>query len=207
MEPQVARTHYEFQSYMDKRRWASIWQQLAELTTVRPDSTLEIGPGRGLLKSVASVFDLRVTTLDIDPDLGPDFVGSATALPFSENSFDVVCAFQVLEHLPYDQSLLAMREMCRCASRAVLISLPDAAKVWPSSIYLPLVGPINLHIPSPRLRRRRHIFDGQHYWEVNTRGYELKKVLKQFHEFCPSIRTYRVAENPYHRFFIFDIVQ
>jgi ubiquinone/menaquinone biosynthesis C-methylase UbiE len=46
--------------------------------------------------------------------------GDAQALPFPDNSFDLVCAFGVMHHVPNPDK--AAREMVRVARRAVLIS-------------------------------------------------------------------------------------
>jgi ubiquinone/menaquinone biosynthesis C-methylase UbiE len=46
--------------------------------------------------------------------------GRGDKLPFGDNSFDVVCEFAVLHHVP--QSRLVISEMCRVARRMVFIS-------------------------------------------------------------------------------------
>ena len=46
-------------------------------------------------------------------------------------------------------------------------------------------------------------FDGKHYWEIGKAGYPLSKTLMRFKKAGFKIeKTYRVFENPYHRFFI-----
>ncbi|CAM2933716.1 class I SAM-dependent methyltransferase [Acinetobacter celticus] len=206
MQKQVEHSHYKFSSYVHKQRWISIWHQLDEVIKLNPQNVLEIGPGPGLFKAAAGAFCIDVETLDIDTELKPDHVASVLALPFDDNSFDVVCAFQMLEHLPFVDSLLAFSEMARVARKAVIISLPDAAKRWPISIDIPMFGIVNFLLPRPRLRALNHIFDGEHYWEVNKAGYLLKEIENEFCKSAPVIlnRTFRVPENPYHRFFIFS---
>ena len=201
-EKQVEKTHYDFANYLNKGRWNSIWHQLSELLKLDPKSCLEIGPGLGVLKKVALLFDVSIDTLDLDPDLEPDHVGSATELPFADNSFDVVCAFQVLEHLPYEMSLQAVKEMTRVSNRNLLISLPDAKRGYPWRISLPKFGRTDRILTRPRLKLKEHKFDGQHYWEINKKGYELSRVTKDLTEFCDLVDTYRVFEIPYHRFFV-----
>jgi len=66
--------------------------------------------------------------VDIDPELKPDFVATAAQLPFKNNSYDCVCAFQVLEHLKYDESIAAFKEMARVARKNIVISLPDSRR-------------------------------------------------------------------------------
>src|SRR3546814_5404444 len=94
----------------------------------------------GLFKRAAGLYGVPVETLDIDPELKPDHVASVTELPFADGEFDVVCAFQMLEHVPYDVSLAAFAEMSRVANRAVIISLPNAWKHWRLTFVLPKIG-------------------------------------------------------------------
>lgn len=205
ISPQVSRSHYAFGRYMHKRRWASLWHQLDEVIRSGACTVLEIGPGIGLFKAVGNLFGLRVSTLDIDPELQPDHVASVFDMPLPDSSVDAVVAFQMLEHLPYERSLEAFREMARVAEKHVIISLPDAREMWFYSIYIPKVGDFRFMLPKPVRGAREHVFDGQHYWEVNKRGYELSRVLKDFTlDSLRLVRTYRVAEFAYHRFFIFE---
>lgn len=201
---QVDKSHYEFQRYIDKGRWNSMWHQLDEVMQLKPDSVLEIGPGPGVFKYIAGLFNVNVETLDHDPELKPDHVGSATALPFADNTYDVVCAFQMLEHLPYADALNAFKGMVRVARRNVLISLPDSKKVWPHQFHIPKVGGFKGLMPRPFSKPVKHQFDGQHYWEINKLDFLLTKVLEDFSSVCRLEKTYRVFENPYHRFFIFS---
>ncbi|WP_196800572.1 MULTISPECIES: class I SAM-dependent methyltransferase [unclassified Thioalkalivibrio] len=117
----------------------------------------------------------------------------------------VVCAFQMLEHVPYEKSLAIFREMARVARKGAIISLPDAAERWPMAIHIPLVGLRWISIPKPRIGAREHQFDGEHYWEINKAGYSLARVQYDLSNVVSMkmIRNYRVGENPYHRFFVF----
>lgn len=201
---QVEKGHYEFNRYLSKQRWCSVWYQLDEVQKLQPNRVLEVGPGPGLFKTVAATFGISVETLDIDPDLKPDHVGSATAMPFSDGSYDVVCAFQMLEHLPYEAALQAFGEMARVSRRHVIISLPDARPVWRYQVHIPKYGPWDFFIPRPLFKASVHVFDGEHYWEINKQGYSLDRVIADFSRRLKLSKTYRVFENSYHRFFVFE---
>ena len=202
---QVDKSHYTFTNYISKARWCSLWHQLDEVVNLAPNRVLEIGPGAGIFKHTAALFGLKVETIDIDPELKPDYEGSATDLPFPENSYDVVCAFQMLEHLPYDISLQAFREMVRVSERYILISLPDVSKTWHNIFHLPKLGKIDFFITLPQFRLPVHKFDGEHHWEISKLGYSLEKIVDDFTRTgAKLIKTYRVSENTYHRFFIFQ---
>ena len=76
---------------------------------------LEIGSGRGYLQDVVENY----TGLDISPTAArfyhKKFVhGSATAMPFADNSFDASWSIWVLEHVPNpEQALLEARRVTR----------------------------------------------------------------------------------------------
>ncbi len=206
MKKQVEKDHYLFSRYVNKKRWASIWHQLDEVLSVFPESVLEIGPGPGVFKAVAKLFDVSVETLDIDASLNPDHIAPADSMPFTDNAYDVVCAFQMLEHVPYDIMLGVFREMARVSSNYVIVSVPDSRTLWPYSLYIPKKGQLNFFLPRLSLGPKEHRFDGQHHWELNKRGYSLKRVTQDLTRISHMrlIRNYRVAENPYHRFLIFE---
>lgn len=207
LETQVEQSHYEFYKYMHLPRWISIWHQLNEVLKLKPKNVLEIGVGTGIFKNSAICFDVHVETLDIDPALNPDHVASVFEMPFADRTFDVVCAFQMLEHLPFEQSLQALSEMSRVAKKAVIISLPDATKSWPISIHIPKFGLLKISINPPRITLPKHKFDGEHYWEINKSGYSLKHVQSELEKIMgrPTDHTFRVHEHSYHRFFIFKM--
>lgn len=204
--PQVAGDHYDFDAYVDLKRWSSYWYQVKEVTAVATDPVLEIGTGNGLLKSVLTGLGRRVATVDIDASLGPDFVGSVLDLPFSDGEYPVVAAFQILEHLPFDRFEDALRELKRVSRCHVLISLPDAWPRWNYAFYLPKFGEVQVSVPRPRLRAQEHRFDGQHYWEISKRGFDLGTILQSFRSArLDVIRRYRIPENPYHHFFVCNV--
>ncbi len=73
---------------------------------------LEVGAGQGDLQEVVADY----TGLDISPSVKrfftkPFVLGSATALPFPDNSFDAIWSIWVLEHIPNPEQ--ALREMRR----------------------------------------------------------------------------------------------
>jgi SAM-dependent methyltransferase len=93
---------------------------------------LDLGSADG--PSAAWVRDAAACTvsLDIDPrGLGPDGVcGSALALPFAAGAFDVVCAFDVIEHCePEETALAEVRRVLRPGGRLVL-SVPAYSWAW-----------------------------------------------------------------------------
>lgn len=75
--------------------------------------------------------------------------GSADALPFADQSFDVVIACEILEHLPEPIYLAARAELARVARRSVIITVPNREKLARAELRCEICG--------CRYNRRRHL--------------------------------------------------
>jgi methionine biosynthesis protein MetW len=93
---------------------------------VQGSEVLEVGCGTGLLLERMQAFSRRAEGVDLSPGMlararerGLTVVeGSATELPFADDSFDVVCSFKVLSHVRDIERALA--EMVRVSRRFVV---------------------------------------------------------------------------------------
>lgn len=201
-DKQVGVSHYDWNFYCDKSRWCSFWHQLDEIISLKPKSILEAGPGPGITGVVLKHLGYDYKSLDIADDLKPDYLGSVLNIPLADNSFDIIVCFQILEHIPYESFKTALNELFRVSKKHVIISLPDASIVYPQSLFIPKIGKISFSVPRP-LKPQKHVFNGEHYWEINKLETPLKRVKKDIEETGFKInKTYRVFENPYHRFFV-----
>jgi SAM-dependent methyltransferase len=205
---QVGAAHYEFAKYVEPHRWASFWYQIHEVLRSRPSSVLEIGVGSGITKNLLAHLGIRVETVDIDIELCPSCVASVLQLPFVDCSFDTVACFQVLEHLPYDQFVPALREIRRVCRDRAIISLPDARFYLRLQATLPYLGTKRFGCTVPRPKERKHTFDGEHYWEVGKRGYPLRLVQADAESAgFEIVREYRMWDHPYHHVFVLMTVR
>lgn len=202
-QKKVENAHYEFSKYVSKKRWISYWHQLDEIFKHKPTNVLEIGVGSGIIKVLCDLFDVDIKTVDIDRDLKPNYVASVLDLPFDDNSFDLVVCFQVLEHINYEEFSKALSELYRVDRHYVVLSLPDARKVWSYQFYLPKIGSFYFHIPRPKIGEYVHKFDGQHYWEINKKGYSLNRIISDINKIGFILeKSYRVNENVYHQYLL-----
>lgn len=103
----------------------------------RPETFLDAGCGEGFVAAMLRrrLPELRLTGFDVDPAAvraaaqrdprGRFMTASLEALPFSDDLFDVVGCFEVLEHLPGSGPDAALRELSRVARHAVVLSVPQ----------------------------------------------------------------------------------
>ncbi len=185
---QVDKDNYEFNKYCGLDRWASYHYQLKEVIGLKPESVLEIGVGDKVFSSyLKSNTGIRYTGLDVAEDLEPDIVGDVLNLNIEDGSFDVVCAFEVLEHLPFEDFERALGEMSRVSKRYVVLSLPHFAPPVRFLLKIPFIRKIEFAYKIPYYRK--HKFNGQHYWEIGKKDYslgKLKKVLKDIEASNPE---------------------
>ncbi|MDD4082331.1 MAG: class I SAM-dependent methyltransferase, partial [Sphaerochaetaceae bacterium] len=121
---QVKKEHYSNKGYNDIFRFLSYQHQIESIISLNPKTILEIGIGNKLVSNQLKEMGYKVTTCDFDPKLKPDFVGDIRNLPFKKNEFDIVVAFEVLEHLPFEDFEKALSEMKRVSKKNCIISLP-----------------------------------------------------------------------------------
>ncbi len=200
--PQVLKEHY-FKGYDTKERWVSYWYQINEVLWTNARKVLEVGVGNKTVSNYLKERGIKVTTVDINPDLKPDHVCSVIELTkcFKPNSFDVVLCAEVLEHLPFEYFGKALGELHSVTKRYVILSLPYAGANFCTSLKLPLTRRMDLKFKVPYFFLP-HKFNGEHYWEIGKKGYPLKKILALLKKKFRIIKCYFPAEDMYHAFFV-----
>ncbi|MBC8434349.1 class I SAM-dependent methyltransferase [Desulfobacula sp.] len=205
MKPQVAPDHYINPSYDSKERFISYWHQINEVISLNPKEVLEIGIGNGFVHNYFKKKGVKIKTLDIDKGLNPDVVGSVLGVPFFDETFDVVACYELLEHLPYSNFRESLKEIHRVSRKHVILSLPDVTTIYRINIELPRIRPIKKLIPHPFHRPAQHAFNGEHYWEIGKTSYPLERIELDIRQRGLNIiKTYRVFEFYYHRFFVLE---
>ena len=189
--------------YDSKRRFCSYWHQISEVMQVEHDNVLEIGVGNKFLSRYLLSKGIKAVTLDIELGLEPDIKASILKLPFKDNCFDVIACYEILEHLPYEDFSQALSEVCRVSKAYCIISVPDIERSYRFNIQLPKIKEIKKLWILPKLKKPANNIEGGHFWEIGIVGFGLKRIVTDIENRGFSIeKTYRVFENPYHRFFI-----
>lgn len=193
--------NYFSSDYEDKNRWMSYWHQIKDIFDFHPGNVLVIGKGSGLVSEYLKLSGVKTTTLDNDESLNPDVVASVLKIPFFDNEFDVVLCAQVLEHLPYEDFRQALLEIKRVAKIGAVVSLPHFGPAVRFFLKLPLFPEIKFMIKLPY--PKKHIFKGEHFWEIGKKDYSLKKIKKDIKKFgFKIVNDFMIFENPLHHFFI-----
>jgi len=108
---------------------------LVQALLPRAGRQLEVAPGlRPRLPIEGTQFvDISAPALAKLRGLGAQVVlGQVTRLPFADSAFDLVCAFDIIEHVDDDEG--ALREVARTTKPggAVLVSIPLHREMWTS---------------------------------------------------------------------------
>lgn len=139
------RGYYEKYYHLERNHWwfvkrsAIIESTLVNLLGQKKDlKILNIGIATGASSTMLEKFG-KVTSSEFDKEtcafvrenLGIEVIeASITDLPFASETFDLVCAFDVIEHVENDQ--LAMQEMYRVCKTSghVAITVPADMALW-----------------------------------------------------------------------------
>lgn len=200
---QVNKEAYSIQKYGHTDRFVSYAHQLREISKCNPKTMLEIGVGDKLVANyIRNNTAIQYTCADIADDVGADVIASVTELPFEDSSFDVVCAFEVLEHLPFEMFDTALSELARVSKKDVLISLPHFGPPIKFLLKLPFLP--ELKFAFKVLYPRKHEFDGQHYWEIGKRDYPISCIRASLTKHFTIRNEYVPFGNQYHHFFVLN---
>lgn len=197
---------YKNLNYNFLDRFTSFWYQIKEVLELAPGKMLEIGVGNKTVNNYLKGAGLEVISLDIDPGLKPDVVGSVEKMPFSDKEFDLVLCAEVLEHLPFEKFAGNLQEIRRVAKSYLVLTLPHWGRHFSIDIRLPFFGRLKQQFKL-NLFPVKHKFNGQHFWEIGKRGYPLKKVRQVIRDSGFKIlKDYVVFEMPYHHMFVLKVL-
>lgn len=205
MEIQVPQEYYLKKKYASLERFISYFYQIDCIRETGAKSVLFIGVGDGLVTDLIKK-GYEVTTMDIDPALKPDVVGDIRALPFKDASFDLVCAFEVLEHIPLEEDKAALKEIARVSKGDALISIPHRRTGLELVFKFPYIRSLlkreflRLALLVP-VRFPGLAISGQHHWEIDGRTTSLSSFRTLLRQHFAITREITPPLDCYHRFF------
>lgn len=204
----MPRKTYSDQNYDDVLRFISYYYQIALIKELKPKKILEVGIGNKTVSNYIKQHGLNIVTCDINKNLGPDFVGDIQSLPFDDSSFDVIAAYEILEHIPWKQVDEAFRELHRVTKEYVIISIPNALPYLELVLKFSLFKRIfkknylNIFFRIPFFSHLNKMKNSDHYWEIGRRDYNIRKIKKLIRKRFNITREIRPLLNSYHHFFV-----
>jgi len=168
------------EKHEDLRHWIFYWNQIRILhSKLSPgDHVLEIGVGTRFTSNYLKSKGYKVTTIDIDAAKKPDIVANIVEFVFTE-SYDYVIAFEVFEHIPFEDFTSVLKKIYPICREQLIISLPRNEKTWLDvKIELPGSKKMNVRIAT----KRNKILSKHHHWEVDFAQYSNAYIAKVFRE-------------------------
>lgn len=212
MKPQVKKDFYFKKKYRDLNRFISYYYQIEMTLKVlnKGDKVLEIGIGDRVFSDYLKKMGIDIATCDFDKDLKPDYVADVKNLGVAENSFDVILAYEILEHLPFDDFAKCLKELKRASKKYVIISLPYRSACFEIIIKFPFIRTIlKKQFIDIFLRIPLNFEEGisrQHFWEIDKNKFSFKKVRNIITNDFKIIKEFRPPVDYHHYFFILEIV-
>ena len=175
----------------------SYWHQIRVVLAARPTTVLEVGPGSGVFRSYLANVGVDVKTLDIDASRKVDYVADLTRLDDTLPAgltFDAVCAFQVLEHLPFADFEKCVAGLARRASPHAFISVPYRGLHVRLALWW---GEHTLNVGHKFMLPWRDKPIPEHYWELG-RGHSARRINRIIERYFVVKSRGFLRENPYH---------
>lgn len=130
---------YEREHWWFRARAEILSQKIrAWLGSGRPPRILNVGAALGASSDLLARFG-HVVSVEYDPGCCVFVTGnglervvnaSITALPFAADSFDLVCAFDVIEHVADDDgAVMELKRVCRPGG-AIMVTVPAFMALW-----------------------------------------------------------------------------
>jgi hypothetical protein len=199
----------------------SYFQQMLLIRKLGIESVLEIGPGEGFIAQYMNSIGVKFATMDISRDSSPTILSRLEDFdpePCKER-WQMVCAFQMLEHSPYENFVSNLQKMRFMSSRYVFISLPYSCFGFSVTLNIGLGQSLrwkrrfDFYLPLfKRNRRYRREFMEEfpwavHHWEIGRRGFPLARIRRDMGRAGLVLINEFRSENPYHYFILAERVQ
>ncbi len=198
-----------YRNYDHVKRFIAYFYQIDLVMKMKPDNVLEIGIGNKTVSNYLKQNGVKTDTCDFDSDLKPNYIADIRQLPFKNNSYDLILACEVLEHLPWEDVDKALQELNRTTKKHVIISIPYSAATFElvfNSIFIKKILKkqfVDLFIRIPAFFIGIH-FDGVHHWEMGRRGYPISRIRKTLRKYFRVLIEVRPVLDSYHYFFVLE---
>lgn len=202
---QVDDAHYNTHSYDSLQRFTSYYTQKELVFRVTKDmvqpKVLEIGKGNGFLYEYLKRNSVVTKAMDIDQRLQPEYLGDIARIDeIVKEKFDVIACFEILEHIKYEDLDNILQRISNLDPKYFLVSVPQSRMFFSFWFSMNKIGILQkyLNIPFPI----KHIFNGEHYWELGKKGYPVRSFRQLLSKNFDLVDEIVNPLDPYHRFFL-----
>ncbi len=201
---------YDSKKYDSMIRFLSYFYQIDIIRDINPDTILEIGIGNKTTANYLKNNGFNVTTCDIDEDLCPDYTADIRKLPFKDKTYDLIAAFEIIEHIPWDDVHKALSEIHRVSKKYAIISIPYSSADFEIIITFPFIKRIlnrrflDIFFRIPFLKRKGKLWSSNHHWEMGRKGYPPKKIRRNLEQYFKIVEEIRPVLVSGHHFFVLE---
>jgi hypothetical protein len=168
-------------------RWYWHQQKLLENRLQKSARIAEIGVGSKFTYNYLRSKGFHVQSVDIDKNKNPDLLLNIVDCNDSDLVFDTILAFNIFEHIPYDEFMITIEKFARNNIKQLFIGLPVNKKII-LEIRLRLGRyfdqEIVLAVP------KRKITTANHHWELEYKKTNTNKFIHDMSE-----RSYKCIEH------------
>ncbi len=206
---QVGDGHYQRSSYNDLARFIAYYYQISTIRQLPIKSILEVGSGNGLVAYYLKSIGLAVKVCDFDARVKPDIIADVRSLPLADDSFDAVAAFQILEHIPFKEVVVALGEIKRVAKKYAVISVPHRVSYLEIIIKFPFIRTILkkdfLDLAITKGVKFNAAKTRQHYWEIDEHAFKMQDLRQKISADFTILREFSPILDKYHYFFVLEV--
>jgi len=171
-----------------ERHWRMYWnqQKLLEGNIDKKDRIGEIGVGTKFTTNYLISKGYNVRTIDIDPGKKPDVLANIVTCEEAILEFDVVLAFNILEHIPYEDMISVIKKFKNAGTQKLFIGLPINQKnIFEMYIKVGRFYEKQLSIRIPRKR----ITAQYHHWELEYKDFTIARLISDYKEIGYSCKN------------------
>jgi hypothetical protein len=205
--------YYEFDRYVTKHRMLTFYHQIREILNLKPLHVLEVGIGPRVVSGTLREIGVPLTTMDVNPDLTPDIVGSVTDASslLRGRMFDVVLCARVLHHLDFAMFEDTIAELARICERYVVLTLPvdELRLYWLCRVTAGQWRSVTVKVPLFVKRTLQRILPGRgderyrELWKIDSRREtSLENVVAILQRHFDIVQNYAIPEDRSHRLLV-----